>query len=119
MPGFKVKFTRVAPTDSAASQRAASPQAAPPAARSTAAQPPASPSVAANSEPDSLARERILNSPEWQKTQQAYNEWLSVQKIYTPAEVKKLKADTAAKIAKMSARSCRTFSKISRRRSQC
>lgn len=56
-----------------------------------------------------MAKERILNSAEWRQTQQAYNEWLSVQKIYTPQEVKRLRADTQAKVAKMSAAQLQSF----------
>ncbi len=58
---------------------------------------------------DSMAKEQILNSAEWRQTQQAYNEWLSIQKIYTPEEVQELKAETRAKIAKMTAPQLQNF----------
>ncbi|HWC89334.1 MAG TPA: SgcJ/EcaC family oxidoreductase, partial [Pirellulales bacterium] len=123
LPEFKLKFSR-GPADenepttagnngtepsaaqqSAGTQPSAAPQQGPAAQQSptttsaTQAQSPSS----GSSETDSLLKERILNSAEWRQTQQAYNEWLSVQKIYTPAEVKQLKAATSEKIGKMTA----------------
>jgi uncharacterized protein (TIGR02246 family) len=85
-PAFKLQF-----------KRAGAPSSAPPSA-----------SAAASAE-DSAARERILNSPEWHETQRAADEWLSVQKIYTPAEVKQVRTAMAAKIAKMSAPELQNF----------
>jgi DNA-binding transcriptional MerR regulator len=92
--GFKLKFTRDLSLDA--------PAVAGNSANLTAA-------IPASSGTDSLEREKILNSPEWRQTQQAYKQWLSVQKIYTPAEVARLKAETAAKINSMSVAQLRSL----------
>ena len=109
MPSFKIKFTRdvsvaTPPAASTAGEPAAPDSGKTPPSTNQPATPPQSsrPTPSAGGT-DSLEKEKILGSAEWQKTQEAYNEWLSVQKIYTPAEVKKLKSDMADKIAKMNA----------------
>ena len=101
LKGFKLKFTRDMSSETPAASGNPPGGNSPPGSGNPPTQP--SPGV------DSMAKERILNSAEWRQTQQAYYEWLSVQKIYTPQEVKRLRADTQAKVAKMSAAQLQSF----------
>ncbi len=48
------------------------------------------------------ARRQILESDRWHRAERQLNEWLSVQKLYTPEEVTGMRADLAARVAKMS-----------------
>ena len=48
------------------------------------------------------ARRHILESDRWNNAGAKLNEWLSVQQVYTPDEVAAIKAQLAARIAKMS-----------------
>ncbi len=47
------------------------------------------------------ARRKIMESDRWRQTQRRLNEWLAVQKIYTPDEVTAIRAEFAARVAKM------------------
>lgn len=52
---------------------------------------------------DVSTREGILQSSRWRQAQRQFNEWLSVQKIYTPAQAAQLRRNLELKIASMSA----------------
>ncbi|MBX7071518.1 MAG: hypothetical protein K1X71_00110 [Pirellulales bacterium] len=39
------------------------------------------------------ARQKILNSPEWHEVEHAFNEWLSVQRVYPASQVPNVKAE--------------------------
>ncbi len=105
LPAFKLKFSRDNSLETADANGTGNPSNAgnPPNTGNNTANPPSNNTANPSPGTDSLAKEKILNSPEWRQTQQAFHEWLTVQKIYTPAEVKQLKAETAERIAKMSA----------------
>ena len=60
-------------------------------------------------DPEAEARQAILNSREWRKAEYAFYEWLSVQKVYTPAEVERLKRDLSGRIQRMSAAELQSF----------
>jgi hypothetical protein len=53
---------------------------------------------------DSIAvpRDEVLNSPAWQETKRAWDEWLFVQKRYDKQQVEKLKQQLMAKVQRMS-----------------
>jgi hypothetical protein len=59
--------------------------------------------------PQQAERQRILNSRQWRETRHSFDEWLSAQKIYSPAEAKKIRAEMNAKIARMSPDQLRDF----------
>ncbi len=46
-------------------------------------------------------RQTILGSDRWRETQRDFNEWLSIQRIYSPAEVSALRAEIADRVASM------------------
>jgi hypothetical protein len=48
------------------------------------------------------ARQAILQSEDWRRTQRMLDEWLSVQQIYTPQEIAAIKADNSSRTARMS-----------------
>ena len=48
------------------------------------------------------ARRQIMESDRWRQAQRHLNEWLAVQKIYTPDEVTAMRAELASRVAKMS-----------------
>jgi hypothetical protein len=48
------------------------------------------------------ARQAILSGERWRQAEEKFEKWLTLQKIYSPAEVAALKADMAARAAKMS-----------------
>jgi len=50
----------------------------------------------------SAARQKILESDRWRQTQRLFNEWLSVQAIYSPDEVSAIRADLNQQVARMS-----------------
>jgi hypothetical protein len=110
MPSFKLKFTRDVSTVTPPAESTAGEPTTPDAGTTRPSTPPQSsrPTPSAGGT-DSLDKEKILGSAQWQQAMEAYNEWLSVQKIYTPAEVKKLKSDMADKIAKMTAPQLQDF----------
>lgn len=55
------------------------------------------------------AKQAILNSKEWREVRRALQEWLSVQKIYTPQELKSMKAQIDSEITKMTAPELQDF----------
>jgi hypothetical protein len=65
------------------------------------AQPPASSAAAGSQE---TARREILESERWRQLQRTLDEWLSVQQIYTPAEVAAMREEYRGRIASMSPR---------------
>jgi hypothetical protein len=75
------------------------------------AQPPAPPAPTApgdaryaDDDDDDLDRKaEIMNSPRWRRAIFELGEWLSSQAIYTPAQVRNIKADFNRKVEKMSA----------------
>ncbi|MEI8317237.1 MAG: hypothetical protein WCH79_04765 [Planctomycetia bacterium] len=71
----------------------------------------ADPPAAATTEPDNAqddaqealaAKAEILQSPRWRRAIFELGEWLSVQKIYPPREVQRIKAEFNTKVMKMS-----------------
>ena len=57
----------------------------------------------------SQAREAVLNSAAWKRAEQAFNDWLSVQTIYSKPQVEYLKAQLRDKTSKMSATELKAF----------
>jgi hypothetical protein len=57
--------------------------------------------AAAETSSQDAARRHILESDRWTHAERQLNEWLSVQKIYTPDEVTAMRADLASRVAKM------------------
>lgn len=55
------------------------------------------------------AKQAILSSKEWREVRRSLHEWLSVQKIYTPSEIAKIKAQVDSKIAQMTAQELQDF----------
>jgi hypothetical protein len=51
--------------------------------------------------PDEAERRKIIDSPEWHSMQYGLHEWLSVQQVYTPTQLRKVKAELNAKVARM------------------
>ena len=69
------------------------------------AQPAAQPTTAAKADDDDgdLARKaEIMNSPRWRRAIFELGEWLSTQQIYSPQEVRNIKADFNRRVAAMS-----------------
>jgi hypothetical protein len=52
-------------------------------------------------DPQEAARRQILESDRWRNAGAKLNEWFSIQQIYSPDQVTAIKAELAAKIAKM------------------
>jgi hypothetical protein len=71
---------------------------------------PAQPPTATAADPDDdddrgedlVRKAEIMNSPRWRRAIFELGEWLSSQEIYTPAQVREIKADFNRKVAKMS-----------------
>jgi hypothetical protein len=59
-------------------------------------------SDAAVVDPQEAARREILESDRWRRTSRRLNEWLSVQKIYSPEEIAGMRAALTERIAGMS-----------------
>jgi hypothetical protein len=57
------------------------------------------------------ARQTILESARWRQSQRMFDEWLSVQQIYTPTEVAALREEYRKQIAGMSPRELERFLK--------
>lgn len=55
------------------------------------------------------ARRQVLESDRWIRAERQFNEWLSVQKIYTPDEVSAMREELASRFAKMSPRELENF----------
>ncbi len=55
------------------------------------------------------AKQAILSSKEWREVRRSLHEWLSVQKIYSPAEITKIKAQVDTQIANMTAQELQDF----------
>jgi pyruvate/2-oxoglutarate dehydrogenase complex dihydrolipoamide acyltransferase (E2) component len=69
----------------------------------TAATPtPQEPKAADDSDSDLEKKVAIMNSPRWRRAIFELGEWLSAQAIYTPAQVRNIKADFNHKVEKMS-----------------
>src|SRR5262245_32785570 len=51
----------------------------------------------------------IVDSPEWEATRQAYQEWLTVQQVYSPQEVQKMVSDLRLRVAGMNEQQRRAF----------
>jgi paraquat-inducible protein B len=58
---------------------------------------------------ETAARQEVLQSKEWREMKESLGEWLSVQTIYGPEQVKQLKANFNGQIAQMSASQLRDF----------
>ncbi len=54
-------------------------------------------------------RAKILSSPEWREAQRAFEQWLSIQKTYTAAEVEEMRAALRSRIDKMSVAELQSF----------
>jgi hypothetical protein len=53
--------------------------------------------------PGEAERRRVVESPEWRAMQHGLKEWLSIQQVYTPSQLRKVKANLNAKVSRMSA----------------
>ncbi len=62
-------------------------------------------------EPDfsSMSKEEILASPRWKRAEQALEDWLSVQNLYTPEELAQLEQRCTARINAMDAAQLRKY----------
>jgi len=58
---------------------------------------------------EAAAREKIFNSEEWREVERAWQQWLSVQKIYDANDVARMKRDYHARIAAMNSRELASF----------
>jgi pyruvate/2-oxoglutarate dehydrogenase complex dihydrolipoamide acyltransferase (E2) component len=63
---------------------------------------PQEPTAADESDSDLEKKVAIMNSPRWRRAIFELGEWLSAQAIYTPAQVRNIKADFNHKVEKMS-----------------
>jgi FtsZ-binding cell division protein ZapB len=63
---------------------------------------PPEPKAADDGESDLEKKVAIMNSPRWRRAIFELGEWLSAQAIYTPAQVRNIKADFNRKVEKMS-----------------
>ncbi len=52
---------------------------------------------------DSAEKEQILTSDRWKKVGQEFSQWLSMQVVYTPAQIEQIKAKLAAQVQNMPA----------------
>ena len=52
---------------------------------------------------DAARKSEILSSRRWRRAMFEMNEWLTAQRIYSPSQVAKIKADFSAKVARISA----------------
>jgi hypothetical protein len=55
------------------------------------------------------AREAILNSDRWKRVESEFGKWLSLQVVYTPQQVAKMRARLHAEVQKMSAAELQQF----------
>ncbi|HEX4143906.1 MAG TPA: hypothetical protein VHY91_10260 [Pirellulales bacterium] len=62
----------------------------------------AAPAAPSASRPDEAERRKVIESPAWRVMQHDLKEWLSVEQVYTPSQLRKVKAELNAKVAKMS-----------------
>jgi hypothetical protein len=60
------------------------------------------PAAASAPRPDEAERRKVIDSPAWRAMQHDLMEWLSVQRVYTPSQLRKVKSELNAKVAKMS-----------------
>ena len=58
---------------------------------------------------DSMSKEEILASPRWQRAEQALEDWLSVQNLYSPEELAQLEQRCNARIDAMDAAQLRKY----------
>ena len=65
-------------------------------------QPAPRPTAAAENGDDLLRKAEIMNSPRWRRAIFELGEWLSAQPIYSPTQVRNMKADFNRKVEKMS-----------------
>jgi hypothetical protein len=68
------------------------------------------PRTAAPKQPlDTVAQQAVLQSPEWLRMMERFNDWLSVQSLYDADQVKQIKQRLDAAIPKMSAEQLKAF----------
>ncbi len=60
------------------------------------------PAAGSAARPDEAERKKVIESPAWRAMQHDLMEWLSVQQVYTPSQLRKVKAELNAKVARMS-----------------
>ena len=58
---------------------------------------------------DSMSKEEILASPRWKRAEEALEDWLWVQNIYTPAEIDQLEARCTARVDAMNVEQLRKY----------
>jgi hypothetical protein len=58
---------------------------------------------------EAAARDKILNSLEWHEVERAWQQWLSVQKIYDQGDIARLKREFHSRIAQMDSRQLADF----------
>lgn len=69
----------------------------------------ASATTSATTQSDAALKAEIISSERWKRVQQEFAQWLSVQVIYTPAQVERLKAKLSSEVQKMSASELQQF----------
>jgi hypothetical protein len=70
---------------------------------------PSQQSAAAAIDSQQAQRREILESERWRRANRAFNEWLSVQQVYTAEQLEAIRAELSAKVAKMSPRELEEF----------
>ena len=58
---------------------------------------------------DKMSKEEILASPRWQRAEEAMEDWLSVQNLYTPDEIAKLEDRCYARVEAMNTQQLRKY----------
>ena len=58
---------------------------------------------------DQMSKEEILASARWQRAEEALEDWLSVQNLYTPAEIDQLEARCTARVDAMNVEQLRKY----------
>ena len=58
---------------------------------------------------DQMSKQEILSSARWQRAEQALEDWLSVQNLYTPAEIDQLEARCTARVDAMNLEQLRKY----------
>jgi hypothetical protein len=80
-------------------------------ARAQGPDPPAQHTADSTADSQESERRDVLESDRWRRAYRNFNEWLSVQQIYTAEEVATLRAELPARIAKMTPRELEEFLK--------
>jgi hypothetical protein len=70
---------------------------------------PSRPNGSASGNAEESERRKILESDRWRRAYRRFNQWLSVQQVYSADQIASVKAELKSKVAKMSARELENF----------